>query len=246
MAEFSYNVKQKLIYKWGFHINKRMIRNCGCCGECGHFNRKKAPCPNKELIKKKKERKRLEKEEKKRLRPRNAGGTVKTRVTSTRHGFSNSVSKHGPPVTTEDLDHRDNQSWYRSGCRLCQWCKKRQATCKDHIYACVSQKFHIYGLTNVLNEMDSCKSCNSRKGGKAIEEWIKVLPKLDWTHDQIKDFRKWTIDYSSKLTHSDEMVQYIEKQFLVINKFHEILEYCAQENEDVALWVIFPKAIPTF
>ena len=67
MAEFSYNVKQKLIYKWGFHINKIMIRNCGCCGECGHFNTKKAPCPNKELIKKEKERKRLEKEEKKKI-----------------------------------------------------------------------------------------------------------------------------------------------------------------------------------
>ena len=223
-----------------------MTRNCGCCGEYGHFNQKNNPCPNEKTILEEKERKRIEKEEKKRLQPTKAGGTVKTRVTSTRHGFVVSLSINGPPITIEDLDHRNKQIWYRSG-HLCQYCRKRPATCKDHIYACVNQKTSCYGLTNVLSELPSCFFCNSDKRGMPIEEWIKILQteKFPWTENEIKDFHKWLIDNKSKLILSDEMVQFAEKQFLEINRVHEILEHCAQTHEDVNTYITFTKALPT-
>ena len=34
-------------------------RNCGCCGEHGHFNSTKSPCPNKARVQKEKERKKF-------------------------------------------------------------------------------------------------------------------------------------------------------------------------------------------
>jgi hypothetical protein len=233
-------------------------KKCGCCGEHGHFNRVKTPCPNKARVQKEKEavkdaklkarkeakdvkrkakeaeqeRKRAEDEIKKKLKPPKAGTSVKGRDGSTRNGYIISYSKyHSKPITEADIDNRNTRLGIDP--KMCFHCKIRPAKCGDHLFPACNTNHSCYSWSSALCIVPSCLSCNSLKGGKIIEEWVKELPRLGWTPYQIKTLLEWTRETKDKLVLQKSDVEHVEKQFPVINKFHALLDYCCKTKTDI-------------
>lgn len=178
------------------------------------------------------ERKRVEKEIKKKLAPPKAGTSVKGRDGSTRHGYIISYSKYNSkPITETDIDNRNTRLDIDP--QICFWCKLSKRECGDHLFPACSTKHSCYSFSTALCIVPSCSFCNSFKGGKIIEEWVKELPTLGWNPDQIKTLLEWTGEYKSKLVLQKSDVEHVENQFPEINKFHSVLEHCAKTKTDI-------------
>lgn len=169
---------------------------------------------------------------KQQLKPPKAGTKVKTRASSTRNAFTISVSEHnGPDILLSEL--KDRNTRLRVVPDKCFWCKKAKKEENDHAHPCCNTTEHEYSYTNVLNIFPSCKSCNSKKNGKKLEHWINQLSTLDWwSPEEIAIFNKWCAEFKDKLLFNKEDTVYVEKQFPIINKIHEILETCAKDKTD--------------
>jgi hypothetical protein len=229
-------------------------RKCGCCREYGHFDSAKSPCPNKARVQKaaaeakaaklkareeaktaklkERERKRVKKEKEKKLAPPKAGTSVKGRDGSTRHGYIISYSKHHcPPVTEADIDNRNTRLGIDP--TKCFWCKLSDKKCGDHLFPACNTKHSCYSWSSALCIVPSCLSCNSLKGGKIIEEWVKELPRLGWTLDQIETLVEWAEENEDKLVLQKDDIEHVEKQFPIINKFHALLDQCVKTKTDI-------------
>ena len=239
-------------------------RKCGCCHEHGHFNSAKSPCPNKARVQKaaaeakaaklkareevkaaklkakeaKRERKRVEKK----LAPPKAGTGVKGRDGSTRHGYIISFSKYNSERITEaDIDERNARLGIDP--KICFWCKLSDKQCGDHLLPACNTKHSCYSFSTALCIVPSCSFCNGLKGGKLIEEWVKELPALGWKPDQIKNLVEWAEENKAKLVLQKEDIEFVEKQFPIINKFHAELEDCVRTKTDICERVAFVSTI---
>ena len=187
------------------------------------------------------ERKRAEKAIKKKLAAPKAGTSVKGRDGSTRHGYIISFSKYNSePITEADIDERNARLGIDP--KICFWCKLGAKQCGDHLFPACNTKHSCYSFSTALCIVPSCSFCNSLKGGKIIEEWVKELPALGWNHDQIKTLLAWTGENKSKLVLQKSDVEHVEGQFPVINKFHAMLEDCARTKTDISKRIIFDQA----
>ena len=192
-----------------------------------------------EATAKEREKKRIEREKKKKLRAPKAGTCVKGRDGSTRHGMAMSYSKHhAPEITVHDVDHRNELLGIDPN--KCFWCKTANKECGDHAHPCCNTTNHEYSHTNALNIVPSCHSCNSKKGGKRLEDWINML---DWPEDKKIIYKNWLYENKDKLLCNKESTEYLERQFLIIDKIHSILEYCAKYNLEIDqfITVVEPK-----
>jgi len=186
-----------------------------------------------------KERKQQERHEKKMLQAPSAGTKVKGRDGSTRHGFVISYSSyHRPKLTVQEIEARNSTL---NVCEeQCFWCKIKPKEDLDHAHPCCSMSRSEYSWTNNLNIFPSCKSCNSTKGGTPLSEWLVKIHAIGyWDSTQIATFNEWLQSNVSKLVFGDEHTQYVEKQFVPINTFHKIAEYCAKHKKDINDFVSF-------
>ena len=220
---------------------KRRTRTCGKCREAGHDRRK---CTNHEraaeialmdaeLL----AGKRLRRQYNKKMKAPKAGTEVKGRAGSTRHGMVISYSKyHGPKISEYDIDNRNVT--LKIDPQQCFWCDGTfdggNKKCGDHLHPACATAHSCYAFTNVLSIVFSCVSCNSRKGGKILKEWVKELPSLGWNKEKIGILVKWSAENSEKLLFQKDDIEYIEKQFLAINKCHEAFEDCARTKTEIS------------
>ena len=189
-----------------------------------------------------KERKQQERLEKKMLQAPSAGTKVKGRDGSTRHGFVISYSfYHRPTLTVQEIEARNSTL---NVCKeKCFWCKTKPKEDLDHAHPACSTRTSTYSWTNNLNIFPSCKSCNSMKGGAPLSEWLVKLHKSGcWDSTQIATFNEWLQSNVSKLVLGLEHTQYVEKQFVPINTFHKIAEYCAKHKKDINDFVSFKQS----
>jgi len=222
------------------------------CKYCGHKKLpKKSGCRNiqchfsipykKKKNDEEKERKRIEREKKKKLRPPRTGTNVKGRDGSTRHGMVISFSKHhGPEITEEDVDNRNNLLGIDP--TKCFWCKTADKQCIDHAHPCCNTTDSEYSHTNVLNCVPSCNSCNSKKGGKRLEDWIKEnLSNLGWSLIEINTYQNWLYENKNKLLFNQEDAAWLERQFIEINNFHSVCERCTKSKEEIKDFIPIKK-----
>jgi len=237
-----------------------MPRKCGLCREAGHDKRK---CPNKAREQAKKaaksalratrnamkaadwQSKLLRNEYKKKMKLPRVGTNAKQRAGSTRHGMVISYSKRRKPnISEHDIDNRnDTLKIYP---KRCLWCNtpfsSKVKKCGDHLHPACSTARSCYSWTNALTIVPSCDSCNSSKGGKILEDWVKELPRLGWTEEKIGILVKWAAANSSKLLFQKDDIEHIEKQFIIINKCHEEFEDCARTKTDISKRINFDRA----
>ena len=120
----------------------------------------------------------------------------------------------------------------------CFWCKKGNKECGDHAYPCCNTTHSEYSHTNAMNIVPSCNSCNSKKGGKKLESWFPSLVKNGWwTEEEVNIYKKWLHSNKDKLLLNKDDSDFIEKQFKIINSFHEICDYCAKHKIDISEFV---------
>jgi hypothetical protein len=235
-CQFCNSVKQK---------NKRLCFNILCKANIkkkleSHIKKKNNILKKKEKRTKKKNEKKKEKQEKrmkkakeKKLRAPRAGTSVKGRDGSTRHGMTTSVSKyHAPEITEEDVDNRNNL--LKIDPSTCFWCKDAPKQDNDHAHPCCNTTHHEYSYTNVLNIVPSCKSCNQKKGGTRLSEWIE---KLKWPEKDKEVYKKWLCENKKKLLFDDADIEYLERSFITIDNIHRILEYCAKFKLDPSQFI---------
>ena len=226
-----------------------MARKCGLCREAGHDRRK---CPNKErgaeielMDAEERASKRLRREYNNKMKAPKAGTKVKGRDGSTRHGMVISYSKyHGPKISEHDIDNRnDTLKIYPE---RCFWCNimfsSKVKKCGDHLHPACSTTYSCYSWTNALTIVPSCDSCNSRKGGKILEEWVKELSSLGWTDEKIGNLVKWSATNSEKLIFQKDDIEHIEKQFIITDKCHKEFEDCARTKTDISTRINFDRA----
>jgi len=226
-----------------------MARKCGICRDPGHDRRK---CPNHKrgaeielMDAEERAAKRLRREYNNKMKAPKAGTKVKGRDGSTRHGMVISYSKyHGPKISEHDIDNRnDTLKIYP---KRCLWCNtpfsSKVKKCGDHLHPACSTARSCYSWTNALTIVPSCDSCNSSKGGKILEDWVKELPRLGWTEEKIGILVKWAAANSSKLLFQKDDIEHIEKQFIIINKCHEEFEDCARTKTDISKRINFDRA----
>ena len=198
---------------------------------------------SRENIRKKKadekDKKRIERERKKKLRAPKAGTSVKGRDGSTRHGMVISFSDyHKKEITIEDVDNRNIN--LKINPDKCFWCKYGNKECGDHAMPCCNTTHSEYSHTNALNIVPSCNSCNSKKGGKRLEIWLGILVKNKlWTEEEVLIYMEWVNENKNKLLLNKEDTEFIERQFVYINKFHEICDYCAKNTVDIGNYIKF-------
>ena len=166
-----------------------------------------------------------------------AGTTVKGRDTSSRHGFVVTYSKQNSPFISKG-DIKDRNDLLNIQENICFWCKKHTRQCNDHAHPCVNSKKSEYSYTNALNIVPSCNSCNSKKGGLSLEEWI---PFLDWCEEDKKIYTRWLDENNHKLLFCQNQVEYLECQFKSINKIHELLHKSATMNIDITQFINFSE-----
>ena len=213
---------------------KKKPRCCGKCGEHGHFNdiSKGNPCPNTERVNKKKEEEKRLKKEEKRLKVKGGGTTMKGRDGSTRHGAVNSFSNyHAYKPTIEDLNERNETFNIKEN--ECFYCKKKLTEKEeDHMISCCNTTEGIYGQRNALNIVPCCKKCNNQKNKKPPVKFIKANNEIqeEWRDNKIQKLEDYLNENKSKLKFSGDNKTYIEEQFPIINKFHEIGEYCIKNK----------------
>jgi hypothetical protein len=193
---------------------------------------------NKKRIEDEKEQKRIEKVNQQKLKAPKAGTKVKGRDGSTRHGYIISYSLYHPfPITIQDYKHRNEL--LKIDNNQCFWCKSAKKEDNDHAYPCCNTTEHEYSHTNSLNIFPSCKSCNSKKGGKKLEDWTAELQnKKLWTSIEIDNFKNWIYLNKEKLLLNKEDTDFVEKQFSYINKFHELCEQSAREKTQLKTLII--------
>jgi hypothetical protein len=81
------------------------------------------------------------------------------------------------------------------------------------------------------------------KGGAPLSEWLVKIHAIGyWDSTQIATFNEWLQSNVSKLVFGDEHTQYVEKQFVPINTFHKIAEYCANHKKDINDFVSFKQS----
>lgn len=176
--------------------------------------------------KREKEKKRIEKEKKKRLRAPKAGTSAKGRDGTTRHGMVISyTTHHSPEITIDDIDNRDKL--FNIDPNKCFWCKTKNKECGDHAHPCCNTTNHEYSFTNALNIVPSCRLCNSKKGGKRLDDWINTL---DWPEEEKKIYRNWLYENKEKLLCNDKDVDYLERQFKITDELHSLYEYCLKNK----------------
>lgn len=213
-------------------------RKCSSCNTPKLKNKRSCfniSCSESKPYKKQKEKdeKRKKKEKENKLRPPKAGTNVKNRSASTRNGMIISVSKsHAPEITEYDVDNRNNL--LKIDPLKCFWCKVGDKKDNDHAHPCCNTTNHEYSYTNALNIVPSCKSCNSKKGGTRLEDWIN---NLEWPEKDKEVYKKWLYENKKKLLFNDEDIKYIERQFITINKIHLILDYCAKYKLEVSDYI---------
>tara|TARA_B100001758_G_C18357836_1_gene583808 strand:+ start:146 stop:1063 length:918 start_codon:yes stop_codon:yes gene_type:complete len=184
-----------------------------------------------------KEQKRIEKEKQQKLKAPKAGTKVKGRDGSTRHGYIISYSYyHAPEITIQDIEHREELLQIIPD--QCFWCKKAKKEDNDHAHPCCNTTEHEYSHTNALNIFPSCKSCNSKKGGNKLEDWINELPNIGWSSISIHKFKNWLCLNKDKLLFNREDTSFVERQFPFINKFHELCEQSARDKIELKTLVI--------
>lgn len=188
---------------------------------------------------KEKERKRLEREKKKKLRAPKTGTSAKGRDGTTRHGMVVSYSKyHAPEITIVDIDNRNKL--FNIDPNKCFWCKIKNKECGDHAHPCCNTTNHEYSFTNALNIVPSCRLCNSKKGGKRLDDWINML---DWSEEEKKKYRNWLYENKEKLLFNDKDVDYLERQFKITDELHSIYDYCLKNKLEYKDFINFK--IPT-
>ena len=169
------------------------------------------------------------------LRAPKAGTKVKTRDASTRHGLVVSYSYHHRPLlTVEDVEYRNSLLCVDD--KICFWCKSNPKQDSDHAHAACSTTTSTYSWTNAMNIFPSCKLCNSKKGGLPLDKWLSKL-KGQWSALQIETFRTWLYDNKSKLIFGQLDTDYVEKQFICINEFHRLAEYCVKKKRNMSDFV---------
>tara|TARA_B100000780_G_C21091995_1_gene440127 strand:+ start:630 stop:1451 length:822 start_codon:yes stop_codon:yes gene_type:complete len=190
----------------------------------------------KNILKKYYQKQRLEA---KMLRAPSAGIKVKGRDGSTRHGFIVSFSAHHRPVlTVQEIEHRN--SILRVDKNICFWCKVSPQEDMDHAHPACSTTTSTYSWTNNLNIFPACKPCNSKKGGKPLSVWLtKIEANGLWTSTQIQIFKHWLDSNKSKLIFNQQDTLYVEEQFVSINTFHKLAEYCTKFRKEIAQFVTF-------
>ena len=174
------------------------------------------------------------------LRAPKAGTNAKGRDGSTRHGLVISYGKdHGYNPTPTDLHYRNKL--LKIDRNKCFWCKIKNKECGDHAHPCCNTTHHEYSFSNVLNIVPSCNACNSKKGGKRLEQWISELPEvidekgeLQWSNDDKDIYREWLSENKEKLLFNDKDVEWLELQFVEINNFHSNLEHCAKHKLNIS------------
>ena len=72
---------------------------------------------------------------------------------------------------------------------------------------------------------------------------MKELPALGWKPDQIKNLVEWAEENKAKLVLQKEDIEFVEKQFPIINKFHAELEDCVRTKTDICERVAFVSTI---
>ena len=226
-----------------------MVRKCSLCRDTDHNKRK---CTNHkraaEIALMDAEflaAKRLRREYRKKMKAPKAGTKVKGRDGSSRHGMVISYSTyHGPKISELDIDNRNDTLKIDSN--HCFWCdimfSSKIKKCGDHLHPACSTAHSCYSWTNALTIVPSCDSCNSRKGGKILEIWVKELPSLGWTDEKIGILVKWCATNSEKLLFQKDDIEYIEKQFIIINKCHEEFEEAALAKTEISKRINFDRA----
>jgi len=173
------------------------------------------------------------------LRAPSAGTKVKGRDGSTRHGFIISYSAyHRPLLTVQEIEHRN--SILHVDKNTCFWCKASPKEDMDHAHPACSTTTSTYSWTNNLNVFPACKQCNSQKGGKPLSMWLtKIEASGLWDSTQIQTFQIWLDSNKSKLIFNTEDTLYVEEQFVSINTFHKLAEYCTKFKKEIAQFVTF-------
>ena len=201
---------------------------------------------NKKKLKKEQEaaQKRVERQNKKKLRAPKAGTDVKARDGSTRHGFIISFGKYHDPFDKAPVDARladinNKNKILGINNEVCFWCRETKRECGDHIHPCCNTTKHTYAWTNALSIFPSCRKCNSVKGGKSLEVWVKELPKLGWEQPDITSLINWLEENKDKLLLPEVDIKYVEKQFIEINKYHKLLDYCAKYRKHVTDFITY-------
>jgi hypothetical protein len=167
---------------------------------------------------------------KKKTDVKGGGVGVKERAASTRNGFVHTFSKeHSPSVLSRDVLDRD--SLLNIDHKYCFWCKVNYRECSDHAHPCCNTKLSEYSYTNALNIVPSCNKCNSKKGGRKLQEWVDSLN--SWSEHEKTIYKYWLGKNESKLLMDAGMSEYVNKQFITINKIHEILQYCSINYKNV-------------
>lgn len=73
-----------------------------------------------------------------------------------------------------------------------------------------------------------------------MSKWLVKLQAFGyWDATQIASFNEWLHINELKLIFGREHTQYVEKQFIPINIFHKIAEYCAKHQKDISDFVSF-------
>lgn len=190
----------------------------------------------KEQLKQLKQKKR---EEKRMLTAPSAGTKVKGRDGSTRHGLVISYSSyHRPDLTVREIEHRNSILCVNKN--VCFWCKSSPKEDMDHAHPACSTTTSTYSWTNNLNIFPSCKKCNSTKGGKPLSVWLTKIEAMGlWDSIQIRIFQEWLYSNKSKLIFDTEDTLYVEEQFVSINTFHKIAEYCVKFKKNLSDFVKF-------
>ena len=158
------------------------------------------------------------------------GISVNGRNGSTRNGFVVSVSRyHRPDLSVREIIHRNTLLQVNTD--VCFWCKTLPATVLDHAHPCCSMKRSEFSWTNALNIFPSCTKCNQMKGGNAVLTWLNMdVVVSKWTSEQIDTFKNWLTLNESKLLFDSEHASLTVQQFSIINKFHRVLELCAEHK----------------
>ena len=68
---------------------------------------------------------------------------------------------------------------------------------------------------------------------------MKELPSLGWTDEKIGILVKWCATNSEKLLFQKDDIEYIEKQFIIINKCHEEFEEAALAKTEISKHINF-------
>ena len=140
---------------------------------------------------------------------------------------------NAPEITVYEVDHRNEL--LEIDLNKCFWCKTANKECGDHAHPCCNTTNHEYSYTNALNIVPSCRLCNSKKGGKRLEDWINML---DWSDEDKKIYKKWLYENNEKLLFNKEDTEYLERQFIIIGNIHSVLEYCAKHHVEVSDYIV--------